>query len=280
MPDLGALIGRLVELLGEVISSSSLRLGIGQTLAVLLVLLVLLYLVARPAVRWEGRNLGRLASIGRSMALAAEAGSTAAISLGTAGIARSVAAVDRIQTLAAMPILAHVARGAARSGVPLEVSTNDPVAAFVATGIVDAAHAETATGERATRSRVVYVGEGRSVPAARALAQGGRTGAALVAGGLSEEALLLLDGMAEGSTSTTFGTASVAQTSTVLLEGEATLIGPELFQASADIRPTPNERAATLAMDRLVWVALAVLVVAALLVLLGLEDPVPALIGG
>jgi hypothetical protein len=284
MPDIGGLIARLVELIGEVVASSSLRLGIAPTLTVLVVLLVLLYLVARPTPRWQGGDLGHLAGIGRAMALAAEAGSSAAISLGTAGIARAVVAVERLQTMAALPILAHVARAAARSGVPLEVSTNDPVAATIASAIVAEAHLETGTVEREARSRVVYLGEGRSVPAARALAGptgvgATRAGATVVVGGLSEEGLLILDAMAAGATSTTFGTASAAQASSVLLEGDATLVGPELFQAPADVHATPNERAAGLATNRLIWLAVAVLVAGGLMVVLGLADPVPFLTG-
>jgi hypothetical protein len=279
MPELGGLIARLVELIGEIIGSSSLRLGIGPTLALLVVLLILLSLVARPAPRWEGGDLGRLSRIARSMALAAEAGSSAAVSLGTAGLARAVTAVERLQTLGALPILSHVARAAARGGVPLEVSTNDPVTAAVVSGILTDAHVETGTTERRSRSQVVYVGEGRSAAAARAQAGPRGSGAAIAVGGLSEEALLLLDGMARGASSTTFGTATAVQASSILLEGEATLVGPELYQAPADVTPTLNERAANVATNRLIWLGIATLVVGGGLLVLGVADPIPLLTG-
>ena len=80
------------------------RLGAAPTVAILLVLLVLLSLVARPSTRWSGRGLGGLGRVGRVMALAAESGADATISLGSAGISRSASATERFQTLAALPL--------------------------------------------------------------------------------------------------------------------------------------------------------------------------------
>ena len=97
------LLERLINFVGEVLGSSSLRLEVGPTLVVLGVLLVLLQLVARPISRWQTTDAAGLAAIGRAMALAAEAGTDAVVVLGGAGIA----ALDRfpraLQTLAALP---------------------------------------------------------------------------------------------------------------------------------------------------------------------------------
>jgi hypothetical protein len=278
MPNLGELIGRLIALLGELVSASSLRLGIWPTLAVLGVMLVLLQLVARPTTRWTTRDLGGLAAVPRSMALAAEAGSAVLFSLGTAGVARSTSAIGRLQTLAGLPILSHVARAASRGGVPLTVSTNDPVAEIIAAEAVAESHRRTATVERSGRSRVEYIGEGRAAAAGSALA-GGEGGAAFFAGGLDEEALLLLDGMAAGSAASSLGTASAGQASSLLLEGDGVLIGPQLYQAPADLRAGGFERTMVLAGNRLIWIALAVLLVGSVVALAGVGHIGPSLLG-
>ncbi len=279
MPDLGALLGGLVSFIGEQVAASSLRLGPVATVTLLGVVLVLLSLVARPSTRWTVRDIGRLASVGRAMALAAESGTVAALSLGTAGVARATTALGRIETLAAMPILGIVARAAARSGVPLRVTTNDPVAAAMADMLLADAHRRTETPERRDRSTAEYVGEGRATAAATALASGGSPAANFVAGGLGEESLLLLHGASRGAAWTSFGTAAPSQASSVLLTGEGTMIGPELFQATSD-HGVRAERTGVLAANRLIGAAVAVIVIGSVLAWVAGVDVTAALVGG
>lgn len=277
MPNLGELPARLVAWIGDLVNASSLRVGVAPTIATLVVLLVLLSLVARPRTRWLTRDAGRFAGLGRSMALAAEAGATATLSLGTAGIARSVAAGERLQTLAALPLLDQVARAAARAGVPLRVTSNDPVAAVLAEAAVTEAHLLTGTGERRRRSGVEYLGEGR-LPAA-GISLGGDAGrvAGVAVGGAGEESLLLYHGLAAGPTGARLGTADVAEASSVLLEGTGTLIGADLFAAPAELRPGGHARTAVLATNRLIGLAVAVIVAGVVLAIAG-GDPA-ALLG-
>src|SRR5204863_2310803 len=112
----------------------------------------------------------------------------------------------------------------------------------LAAALVAAAHARTETAERAARAHVTYVGEGRATEAARALAGGGRAGRVTtgpgsthatshVMGSVAEEGFLLMLGSSAGRASTTFGSADVSQAPSVLLLGEGTLLGPELFEA-------------------------------------------------
>jgi hypothetical protein len=279
MPNVGELIAEIVRGVGEVLSASSLRLGAGPTLAVLGVLLVLLQLVTRPTTRWTSRDPGGLAAIGRAMALAAEAGASAVVNLGTAGIARATSATARLQTLAALPILGHVARAAARAGVPLHVTTNDPLAAVAAAASLESAHLRTATTERVGRSRVRFDGEGRVVSAGVALADPARPAAAFADGSIGEEGMLLLGGLAAGSGSTSFGTAEGGQASTVLLTGEGALIGPQLLAAPAELRAVGAERTGVVATDRLVAIAIGVILIATALALSGIVDLRPFLIG-
>jgi hypothetical protein len=272
MPELGQLVSDVLSFVGEQVGASSLRLGPLPTLAVLGIVLVLLSLVARPSTRWAVRDLGRLASVNRAMALAAESGGSAAFSLGTAGVARAASAFERMQTLASLPILSHAARAAARAGVPLRVSTNDPVAVHLAEVALEEAHRRTDTEERQERSRAEFVGEGRATAAATALAEAGEPAAAFVDGSLAEEALLLLHGAGDGAAWSSFGTAAAGQAGSVLLSGEGTLVGPELYQAPSDIRSAGHERTGVLAANRLLVAALVTIVVGSLLAIAGAVD--------
>jgi len=261
MPNIGELIGSLVALIGSQVGASSLRLGPLPAVAIFLVGLVLLSLVARPATRWTTRDLGRLAGMPRAMALAAESGGEAVFSLGTAGVARATSAFDRMQTLAALPILGHVARAAARAGVPLRVTANDPVAVHLAEAVLADAHRSTETPERAERSGAHYLGEGRPVVAGMALAQPVGAEAAFVVGGLAEESLLVLQATVPGASWTSAGTAAASQAGSVLLTAEGTLIGPELYQAPSDLRAIGHDRTGVLASNRLILAVIAVLVI-------------------
>lgn len=279
MPNIGELIARLVALVGEILGETSLRLGPGPTLGILAVLLVLLHLVARPTSRWVTRDLGGLAGVGRGMALAAEAGTGVVVALGTAGIGRAASAFDRLQTLAALPILEHAARAAARHAVPLRVITNDPLAEAIADELLDDAHRRTETNERRGRSRAEFIGEGRAPVAGHAVAAESRPGVAFTVGGLGEEGLLVVHGHAERASTSSSGTANPSQATSLLLSSDATLVGPQLFQAPADVRAGAPERLTSLAANRLLWAAITVLMVGTALALGGIVDLPDFLVG-
>lgn len=279
MPTPAELLERLITFVGDVLGSSSLRLDVGPTLIVLGVMLVLLQLVARPISRWQTSDLGGLAGIGRAMALAAEAGTDAVVVLGGAGIARSTDALARLQTLAAMPLLGHVARAAARSGVPLRVLVGDPLAGVAADAAVDTAHRRTATLERLVRSRIVVTGEGRPALSGLALTARARPAAAVALGSIREEGTLLLEGLRSGGGSLSAGTAETSQAPTPIVAGGGALIGPQPFIAAADLRPDPNERTMVMAANRLVVVAIVVLVAGSVLSLAGVIQPTDLLLG-
>lgn len=273
MPTLAELLGRLVRFVGEILGSSSLRFDVGPTLVALGIVLVLLQLVARPVTRWVTSDAAGLAGIGRAMALAAESGTDAVVSLGGGGLVRATDALARLQTLAALPILAHVARAAARSGVPLRVLTNDPLVGMVGTATLDAAHAATATQERLGRSRIILVGEGRPALAGLPMTTTARPAAAFALGSLREEALLHLDGLGGGAGSLAIASAEASQASSLLLGGSQALIGPEPYQAAADLRAGVDERTMVMAANRLIAIALVVIVLGSILALAGIGDP-------
>ena len=279
MPTPAELVGRVVRFVGDVLGASALRFEIGTTLVVLGVLLVLLQLIARPVSRWVTTDVGGLAAINRAMALAAEAGTDAVVSLGTAGIGRSTDAFARLQTLSALPLLGHVARAAARAGVPLRVLTNDALAGVAAAAALDSAHERTATLERLGRSRIVMVGEGRPAAAGLVMTARARPAAAVAAGSLREEAMLHLEGLRGGAGSLTAATAEAAQAPSAILAGGGALIGPELFQAAADLRADTNERTMVMAANRLIAVVVLAVVVGSALVLFGVIVPNDLLLG-
>jgi hypothetical protein len=265
MPNLGELASYLIGLVTDAVGSSSMRLGAAPTFAILLVLLVLLSLVARPGARWVASDLGGLARVGRMMALAAESGADATVSLGSAGVSRSASATERFQTLAALPLLGLVAGAAARAGVSLRATTNDPIAAVLAQGTLAGAHRRTATLERASATAVEYVGEGRSTSAAFALASAQPHGVAVVVGGLGEEALLVLDGVLGDAEWSLAGTASGSQAAGPLLSGDGILVGPAFFQAEGENDAGGHARTVVLAANRLIWGAIGLLLVGSLL---------------
>ncbi len=279
MPTPAELLERLIAFVGDVLGSSSLRFEIGPTLIVLGILLVLLQLVARPISRWQTSDAGGLAGIGRAMALAAESGTDAVVVLGGAGIARSTDAFARLQTLAALPLLGHVARAAARSGVPLRVLVNDPLAGVAADAALDSAHRRTATLERLARSRIVVTGEGRPALGGLAMTARARPAAALALGSLREEGALLLEGLRNGGGSLSAGTAEASQAPTPLLAGGGALVGPQLFTAAADLRADPNERTMVMAANRILVVAVIVLGIGSALALAGVIEPSALLLG-
>jgi hypothetical protein len=279
VPTPAELVERLINFVGDVLGSSSLRFEIGPTLIVLGILLVLLQLVARPITRWQTSDAGGLGGIGRAMALAAEAGTDAVVVLGGAGIARSTDAFARLQTLAALPLLGHVARAAARSGVPLRVLVNDPLAGVVADAALDSAHRRTATLERLGRSRIVVAGEGRPALTGLVMTARARPAAALALGSLREEGALLLEGLRHGGGSLTAGTAEGEQAPTPLLAGGGALIGPQLFTAAADLRADADERTMVMAANRLLVATVLVLVAGSALALAGVIEPSDLLLG-
>ena len=265
MPNLGELAAQLIRVLTDAVGSSSMRLGAAPTVAILLVMLVLLSLLARPGARWSAADLGRLAQVRRSMALAAESGADAAFALAGAGVVRAASALDRFQTLASFALLEYIAEAAARAGVPLTVTTNDPVAALLANATLAGAHWRAATPERASASAVEYIGEGRALAAAAALAGATTHGVAVVAGGMAEKGLLILEGMLRDADWSVAGTASASQAAGPLLDGDGSLIGPELLQAGGEISATESGRAAVLAANRLIWAVIGVLLLGSVL---------------
>jgi hypothetical protein len=273
MPGPNDLVGELIRFVGDVLGASSLRFDVGPTLVVIGIVLVFLQLVARPVTRWTSNETAGLAGVGRSMALAAEAGTDAVVSLGTAGLARSTDALGRLQSLAALPVLGHVARAAARSGVPMRVITNDPLLAVAASATVEAAHVATSTRERSGRSRIVMAGEGRGVPAGLAMTAGARPEAAFIIGSLREEAQIQLEGLGGGAGSLSCGTADGAQAASLLVASGDALVGPEPYGLAADLRADVDERTAVLAANRLIGIALVALAAGAMLSAAGVLDP-------
>lgn len=279
MPNVAELVDRLVRFVGEVLSASTLRFDILTTLAVLGVMLIFLQLVARPVSRWVTRDAGGLGGVGRAMALAAESGTDAVVSLGAGGLVRSTDALARLQTVAALPILGHVARAAARSGVSLRVLTNDPLAGVLAAATIDASHEATVTPERHGRSRIVYVGEGRAVGAGLSLSAAARPAAAVSVGSLREEAQLYLEGLGGTAGALHAGTADAAQAPAPIMLATGVLIGPELYQAPADLRSEVEERTMVTSANRLIGVALALIVIGSVLAFVGVFDLRAVLLG-
>ncbi|HEY6607705.1 MAG TPA: DUF6754 domain-containing protein [Candidatus Limnocylindria bacterium] len=279
MPTPAEVVAEILAFVSDVLGASSLRLGVGPTLVILGIVLVFLQLVARPITRWVTTDAGGLAGVARSMAIAAEAGTDAVVTLGSGGLTRSTDAFARLQTLAALPTLGHVVRAAARSGVALRVLVNDPLAEVAARSTLDAAHERTSTLERVGRSRVVLTGEGRLPAAGLVMTSRARPAAAIAVGSLREEAMLHLEGLRGTAGATIAGTAEAAEAAAPILVGGGALIGPELFQVAGDLRSDVNERSVTLAANRLIGLAVATLIIGSVMAMTGLIEPNDLLLG-
>lgn len=123
------------------------------------------------------------------------------------------------------------------------------------------------------------VGEGRPAAAGLVMTTRARPAAAVVAGSVREEAALHLEGLRGASGSLVAGSAEASQAPTILLAGGGALIGPELYQAPADLHAEVNERTMVKAANRLLYAALAVLVLASALSVAGIIDPRDLLLG-
>jgi len=279
MADLYELIGELLSSAGNAISTTELRLAAGPALALGLIALVFLSLTARPSARWASHDLGRLASLQHAVAVAAESGHGIWISLGSAGVSRAVSAVDRLQTLAGLAVVGHVARLAARAGVGLRVATNDPVAALLVDEVLDDAHRQAHAQHHRGESASTFDGEGRPAAGGSGVALASRPGVVLLAGALGEEALLLQT-PAEGAAWSSLGTASPSQLAPLLLSGGGSLIGAELFGATSDLHPAGHQRIAVHAANRLLAAVVLVLIGGVVLAASGAGDPASLLVGG
>ncbi len=279
MPNLGELIVELIGSIGTAISTTQLRLAPGPALALGLIALVFLSLIARPSSRWAARDLGRLASLRHAVALAAESGDGIWVSLGSAGVSRATGAAERLQTLAGLAVLGHAARLAARAGVPLRISTNDPVAGLLADDALDQAHREADTQHQRQQSVASFDGEGRPAAGGTAMAQAMRPGVVIVAGSLGEEALLLQAPGNEAAWSS-LGSASPSQLAGLLMTSGGSLLGAELFGATSDLRPGNPQRIAVHAANRLLGVVVLVLIAGTVLAVSGAGDLKPFLVGG
>ena len=146
------------------------------------------------------------------MALAAESGTDAVVCSAAAG---SRARPTRSRASRRWPrcrCSAHVGRAAARSGVPLRVLVNDPLAGVAAER--GPRHRPPPHGDaRATRRGRASSspGEGRPALSGLAMTARARPAAALALGSLREEATLLLEGLRSGGGSLSAGTAEAAQ---------------------------------------------------------------------
>ena len=74
----------------------------------------------------------------------------------------------------------------------------------------------------------------------------------MVAGGLAEDSLLLLGGLAASARWSLGATASASEAASPLLDAEGALIGPELFQAAGNISSAGHARTAVWAANRMI----------------------------
>jgi hypothetical protein len=77
----------------------------------------------------------------------------------------------------------------------------------------------------------------------------------------------------------TTASAEASQSSSLLVGGAHALIGPEAYQAAADLRANVDERTTVTAANRLILIALLVVLAGSILALAGVADPGDLLAG-
>jgi hypothetical protein len=98
-------------------------------------------------------------------------------------------------------------------------------------------------------------------------------------GSLREEAQIHLEGLGGTAGSLHAGTAEASQASAPILSASGALIGPELYQAPADLRSEVEERTMVTSANRLILVVLALVILGSVLALGGIVDLRGVLLG-
>ncbi|HEY9071030.1 MAG TPA: DUF6754 domain-containing protein [Candidatus Ozemobacteraceae bacterium] len=156
-----------------------------------------------------------------------------------------------IQTVAGVNLLGHVANRSAALGIPLLAPMARPFAMSVAQETVRRAYVEQGRGELFQPEHVRYLTSDQFGYAAGAVGVMTRSlpGACFYLGSFSAESMLLAEtGNAVGAVQIA-GTADVAQIPFFVVACDYTLIGEELFAASAYLTRRPEEVGALKGMD-------------------------------
>ncbi len=181
--------------------------------------------------------------------------------------------IQRPTTLAALNLLKFVAAKAAAYGTRIIFPTHDPVIAETAREILRTAYAEQGHGDLFRDDDVVFVSPTQFGYAAGVdgIITRSQPGALFLLGTFEGEALILAEtGNMTGALQIA-GTDSTIQLSFFIVACDYTLIGEELYTASAYLSDDKRIKASMLAQDALRLLLLAILIILPIAALLGFD---------
>lgn len=181
--------------------------------------------------------------------------------------------IQRPTTLAALNLLKYIASKAAAYGTRIIFPTHDPVIAETAREILRGAYAEQGHSDLFRDSDVVFVSPSQFGYAAGVdgIVARSQPGALFLLGTFEGEALILAETGNMAGALQIAGTDSTIQLSFFIVACDYTLIGEELYTASAYLSDDKRVKASMLAQDALRLLMLILLLVLPVAALLGLD---------
>lgn len=235
---------------------------------VLLVAAVVVFFTLRPrALRRELRMIPGLKAVDEAIGRSTEQGRPIVFTTGWGGD------IQRATTIAALNMLRPVAAKAASYGTRLIFPTHDPVIAEAAREIIKAAYAEQGHADLFREDDIVFVSPSQFGYAAGVdgIVSREKPGALFLLGSFEGEALILAEtGNINGALQIA-GTDSTIQLSFFIIACDYTLIGEELFTASAYLTADEKVRASMIAQDALRLLLVALLLLLPVLALFGVN---------
>lgn len=177
------------------------------------------------------------------------------------------------QTVAAFQVLRQTARLCARYRIPLIATSSDPTVQAVNEAIVRRAYADAGTPEGYNPDDVRYLSDSQFAYAAAitGIFRRERPAANVLFGAFNAEAMVLIEAGAEAGALQVGATANPYQLSFFVAGCDHTLIGEEMFAASAALSGDREQHAAIVAQD---WAKVAILAVIGAGALAGVVVPV------
>jgi hypothetical protein len=202
--------------------------------------------IARAASGQGGfiRRIDGISAIDTAVGRAAEMGRSVVYCTGMADM-------DEMQTLASLSVLSHVSKLAARTDTPLFCPMSRPFVMTIAQEIVGTSYYETGRADRFRQDRIQYLTVEQFGYAAgvAGIISREQPAACFFMGKFSAESLLLAETGATQGAFQVGGTAEIQQIPFFVVACDYTLIGEELFAASAYFSRLPREIGALHGID-------------------------------
>ncbi len=179
-----------------------------------------------------------------------------------------IMSIDEVQTLASLAVLKHVAKHTAEYGTPLDVPNKDPLTYAAARETVKEAYLEAGRPDLFSDEMVHYVtyDQFAYTAAVSGIMVREKPAANFLIGSFYAESLLLAEAGQSTGAIQIAGTAEVAQIPFFVVTCDYTLIGEELYAASAYLSREPIMLGSVKGQDfvkliLLVWIVVGILIV-------------------